>query len=173
MDKIDDGCIPTFSKYVKEQLIGAIVKYIKNGDTSAFTEDFDSRKIIESIGVNNFKQALLEHIVKLDAAFNIVNTRAIIEYGKNYNVHTVGETELRLYETLSLSVTDVFNNHAIHDAEIIINKEGMALYNLAKSFVDFRYVKAKKKELDTMYMQSEDHKRIIWKIEEYFKKLST
>ena len=65
MDKIDKGCMPTYGKYVKEQLIGAIVKYAKDGDISSFSNDFNSRKYIEEVGVLGFRQALLEHVVKL------------------------------------------------------------------------------------------------------------
>lgn len=172
MDKIDKGCIPTFEKYVKEQLIGAIVKYVKNGDVTSFSSDFNSRKYIEEIGREKFKEALLEHVVKLDACFGIINTRLITNYGKNYKEHTVGETELRIFETLSLANDDVFNDKAINDSYKIITKDGVALYNLAKSFVEFRYVKAEKNKLDTAYLFSDTHKAIIWKIEEYFKKMS-
>ena len=168
MDNIDKGCLPTFGKYVKEQLIGAIVKYIKDGDIKSFSDDYNARKHIESVGQERFKQALLEHIIKLDAAFNIVNTRLIFEYNKDYTKHTTSETELRMFETLSLVVNDVFNNHAIADAYNILTKDGVALYNMAKSFVDFRYVKAEKNKLDTAYLTSENHKNIMWKIEEFF-----
>lgn len=173
MNKIDDGCLPTFSKYIKDQLIGAIVKFVKTGDSSSFSDDFNARKIIDEVGVVNFKQALLEHVVKLNAAFNIVNTRLIVDYNKDYTKHTVGETELRMYETLSLSVTDVFNTNAIRDALLMLEKDGVVLYNLVKSFVMFRYEKAEKAKLDTEYIKDEEHKQMIWKIEEHFKKLSS
>ena len=165
MDKIDKGCMPTYGKYVKEQLIGAIVKYAKDGDIS-------SRKYIEEGGVLGFRQALLEHVVKLDACLGITNFRLITDYDKNYRKHSVGETELRIYETLSLVTEDVFNDKAINDAYKIITKDGVALYNLAKSFVEIRYEKALKDELDTSYLFSDVHKSIIWKIEEHFKKMS-
>ena len=166
MDKIDKGCMPTYGKYVKEQLIGAIVKYAKDGDISSFSNDFNSRKYIEEVGVLGFRQALLEHVVKLDACLGITNFRLITDYDKNYRKHSVGETELRIYETLSLVTEDVFNDYKI------ITKDGVALYNLAKSFVEIRYEKALKDELDTSYLFSDVHKSIIWKIEEHFKKMS-
>ena len=172
MDKIDKGCMPTYGKYVKEQLIGAIVKYAKDGDISSFSNDFNSRKYIEEVGVLGFRQALLEHVVKLDACLGITNFRLITDYDKNYRKHSVGETELRIYETLSLVTEDVFNDKAINDAYKIITKDGVALYNLAKSFVEIRCEKALKDELDTSYLFSDVHKSIIWKIEEHFKKMS-
>ena len=88
MDKIDKGCMPTYGKYVKEQLIGAIVKYAKDGDISSFSNDFNSRKYIEEVGVLGFRQALLEHVVKLDACLGITNFRLITDYDKNYRICT-------------------------------------------------------------------------------------
>lgn len=172
IDKIDKGCLPTIAKYIPEQLIGAIIKYISTGDNSSFTDDYGSRAVILGVGVSNFKQALLEHVVKFDAAFGITATRYVQEFGKNYNAHSVGETELRLFETLSLSVDDVFNKTAVYDALLIINNDGKALYNVVKSFVEYRYVKSKIGELESAYLKSVTHKEIIWKIDEYFKTIN-
>lgn len=55
---------------------------------------------------------------------------------------------------------------------MMLIRDGVALYNLAKSFVEIRYEKALKDELDTSYLFSDVHKSIIWKIEEHFKKMS-
>ncbi len=168
MNEIDNGCLPTINKYVKDQLIGAIFNYIEKEDTSGFS-DKNFRNIIKNIGVNNFKRALLEHIIKLDAAFDIKKSKGLFEFSKNYRNHTVDETELRMLETLFLSIDDVFNKTAIQDAINILNKDGIALYNVIKSFVEYRYVKAKIKELDTLYVKSESHKHVMWKIDDYFK----
>ena len=168
MNKLDKGCLPTINKYVKDQLIGAIFNYIEKEDVNGFSDN-DSRKIIKDIGVYNFKRALLEHIIKLDAAFDIKKSKGLFEFSKDYKKHTVDETELRMLETLNLSIDDVFNKTAIKDAINILEKDGVALYNVIKSFVEYRYVKAKINELDTMYLKSDSHKHVMWKIDDYFK----
>lgn len=168
MNKLDDGCLPTINKYVKDQLIGAIFNFIDKEDVKGFS-DSESRKIIKNIGVNNFKRALLEHIIKLDAAFDIKKSKKLFDFSKDYKKHTVDETELRMLETLNLSIDDVFNKTAIKDAINILEKDGVALYNVIKSFVEYRYVKARINELDTLYLKSDFHKQVMWKIDDYFK----
>ena len=170
MNKIDRGCIPTAAKYVKEQLIGAIIKFIDYDDVSAFSDDYGARNLIREVGKDNMMQALLEHIVKLEAMVGISNVRFVYDYSKNYKKHSIGESELRLFETLSKANDAIFSNNAVGDAVNILKKDGVALFNIVTSFVDYRYFKAKASALDTSYLNDDDYKRIIWKIDEYFKK---
>lgn len=170
MDKIDRGCLPTASKYVKEQLVGAIIKFIDYNDASAFSDDYNARSLIKEVGPMYMKQALLEHVVKLEAMVGISNVRFVYEYSKNYKNHSIGESELRLFQTLSLANDAIFSNNAVGDALKILEKDGVALFNIVTSFVDYRYFKAKASSLDTSYLNDDDYKRIIWKIDEYFKK---
>jgi len=172
LDKIDKACLPTISKYVKEQLIGAIFKYLEKGVVTSFTDIDNARENVKEIGKENFYQAILENIVKVDALHGIEAVHLVIDFGKDYKKHSVGETELRLFETLSLSVEDVFNTTAISDAIKILKKDGVALYNAITSFVEFRYVRGEMQKLDVAYLSSDLHKRIIWKIEEYFKTIN-
>lgn len=168
IENIDKGCIPTLNKYGKGQLIGAIIQYITKKDASSFTEQYSARSIIKTLEPDDFCQVLLEHVVKLDALKPIEEIRYIYDFDKDYDNHSIGETELRLYETLSLSVEDVFNTNAVKDAYRIIKSDMTALYNLIESFIDFRYLKGKRQELENKYLEDENHKQIIWKIEEYF-----
>ena len=48
MDNIDKGCMPTLNKYIKEQLIGAIIKYVISKDSSYFTDEYNARNIINA-----------------------------------------------------------------------------------------------------------------------------
>lgn len=166
--EIDSCFIPTFAKYIKEQLIGAIYTFVTEGSVLSFTDESNSRERIKKIGKNKILQALMMHVVKLDAYTNIKTTRGIVEFSKNYTNHSVGESELRLFETLSLSVTDVFNKTAIYDAEKILLSDYKALYNIIYSFVDFRYVKNRITELEKGYFNNELHLAIIREIEEYY-----
>ena len=170
MNKIDRGCIPTATKYVKEQLIGAIIKFIDSGDTSAFADDYGARALIKEVGVKRFEQALLEHVVKLDAMVGISNIRFVYDFSKDYQNHSVGESELRIMQTLELTNGAIIAGNPIKDAVKILEKDGVCLFNIVSSFVDYRYIKAKAPALDTEYLKDEDYKRIIWKIDEYFKK---
>ncbi|MDO5568614.1 MAG: hypothetical protein Q4G04_00675 [bacterium] len=165
---VDEACLPTISKYVDEQLVSAIVKYIECGSTTSFTNDYNSREKIEKIGIINFERVLLEHVVKLDALYDIKKFRLLTSYSKDYENNSVGESELRLFELLSLSVDDVFNITAVEDAIKLLESDEVLLYNIVKSFVDFRYVKVKQVELDKSYINSDLHKRIMWNIQEYF-----
>lgn len=170
MNKIDRGCLPTAAKYVKEQLIGAIIKFVDYGDATAFSDDYGARKLIKEVGPIQMKQALLEHVVKLEAMTGISNIRFVYDYSKDYKHHSIGESELRILETLSKSIDTIVSGDPIKEALNILEKDGVALFNIVSSFVDYRYVKAKASALDTSYLEDEDYKRIIWKIDEYFKK---
>lgn len=169
MDNIDKGCMPTLNKYIKEQLIGAIIKYAISKDSSYFTDEYNARNIINSLSPNDFKQALLEHVVKLDAIKPIQELRYLYDFSKDYASHSIGETELRLYETLEIAVDDVFYIGAVNDAYKIITYDQNALYNVVESFIEFRYIKGQRHELDTRYLEDDLHKQIIWKIEDYFR----
>ena len=166
--EIDSCFIPTFAKYIKEQLIGAIYTYLTEDNVNSFTDENSSRERIKKIGKNKILEALMMHVVKLDAYTNIKATRGIVDFSKNYTNHSIGESELRLFETLSLSVTDVFNKTAIKDAEKILLSDYKALYNVIYSFVDYRYVKNRIAELEKKYYDSELHLAIIREIEEYY-----
>ena len=170
MNKIDRGCIPTAAKYVKEQLIGAIIKFVDYEDVSAFSDDYGARGLIKEVGRASMLQALLEHVVKLEAMVGISNVRFVYDYSENYKKHSIGESELRLFDKLSKSNDAIFSSNAVVEAVNILKKDGVALFNVVTSFVDYRYYKAKASALDTSYLNDDDYKRIIWKIDEYFKK---
>jgi len=170
MNKIDRGCIPTAAKYVKEQLIGAIIKFVDYEDVTAFTDDYGARSLMKEVGNKKMIQALLEHVIKLEAMVGISNIRFVYDYSKDYKNHSIGESELRLFDVLSKTNDAIFSDNAVEEAVNILKKDGVALFNIVTSFVDYRFFKAKASALDTSYLSDEDYKRMIWKIDEYFKK---
>lgn len=169
IENIDNGCIPTLHKYGKAQLIGAMIHYMIEKDASSFTDEYNARKKIQMVTQSDLFQALLEHVVKLDAIQSIEEIRYIYDFDKDYAHHSIGETELRLYQTLSLSQEEAFDINAIKDAYRIITQDKTALYNLISSFIDFRYLKGKRQELENKYLEDDMHQKIISKIEEYFR----
>lgn len=144
---IDESFIKTLQKYNKEQLAGAIITYIVKNNPSSFSGD-KSREIIKKIGPLNIKKALLLNILKLQANFGINNLRNIESFSKNYAKHSIGETELRLMETISLSTDPKFGKKAIQEADYIISNEPTALLNVIKSFIESRYIKKQKEKLE-------------------------
>ena len=142
-------------------------------DAQAFSPDNNGRAYIEQVSSDDFIQALLEHVVKLDALYGISNIRFIDNYSATFSAHTIGETELRLYSALKVSVDDVLNATTISNTVNILKNDRVALLNIIESFVDYRYIKAKANDLDTSYLNDEIHKQIIWKIDEYFNSLKS
>ena len=134
MNKIDRGFLPTFLKYNKEQLIGAIVKFISNNDISSFSDELESRKLIKEIGVEKIKQALLEHVVKLEFMSGISNVRFVYDYNDEYINHSIGESELRILDILA----DSDSKEGINKVLRLLETDGVLLLNIVTSFVDYR-----------------------------------
>lgn len=164
MNKIDRGFLPTFLKYNKEQLIGAIVKFISNNDISSFSDELESRKLIREIGVEKIKQALLEHVVKLEFMFGISNIRFVYDYSDEYKNHSIGESELRMLDILSNSES----KEGINKALKLLETDGVLLLNIVTSFVDYRYAKRKVGLLDTSSLDKEEYQNIINIIDDFF-----
>lgn len=161
-----DKCfVPTLLKYDKEQLVGAIVKFIKDEDVSSFS-DSESRKLIKEIGVSKLKKGLLINLLKVDYFLDIKKIRKIDKFSKNYDKHSVGETELRLLETLLLNNNEMFNKKAIKEALLIISSDGTALINILKSFIHFRYLNNVRKIIDNGIL-SDNYQKVIDSIINY------
>ena len=164
MNKIDRGFLPTFLKYNKEQLIGAIVKFISNHDISSFSDELESRKLIKEIGVEKIKQALLEHVVKLEFMSGISNVRFVYDYNDEYINHSIGESELRILDILA----DSYSKEGINKALRLLETDGVLLLNIVTSFVDYRYAKKKGGLLDTSSLDKEEYQNIINVINDFF-----
>ena len=119
-ENIDKCFLNTLEKYGNVQLVGAILTYIIKEDPMSFSNK-TNRELIKKIGIKNIKKALLLNIVKLDANIGITNLRNIDSFSKNYDNHQIGETELRIMQTLLLSNDPKFDIKAIKDADYIID----------------------------------------------------
>ena len=164
MNKIDRGFLPTFLKYNKEQLIGAIVKFISNNDISSFSDELESRKLIKEIGVEKIKQALLEHVVKLEFMSGISNVRFVYDYNDEYINHSIGESELRILDILA----DSDSKEGITKVLRLLETDGVLLFNIVTSVVDYRYAKKKGGLLDTSSLDKEEYQNIINVINDFF-----